>query len=180
MTTYKTRCGGTIHISPRTKNHLRAHPEVFNHLQSATEKISLPTDAQKYEGEIDLGRVIGRSGVARTPPLEVGDKALFAFRTNRKLPSRVAPAGKVGEETTKIVVLARPGAIEKQYDLITSWIGTLAKKEPWDPSITSPEEFRECLIFWRSFAFVHDPDVMGRVFESSWSKILAGSRYPSL
>jgi hypothetical protein len=176
MTTYKTRCGGTIHISPRAKNHLQAHPEVLDLLQSAIKKISLPTIDQNYEGEIDLGRVIGRSGVVNTTLLGLEDQALFACRRNRAMPSRVAPAGKVGEETTKIVVLARASGKGKHYELITSWIGTLAKKEPWDRSITSPEEFRECLAFWSSHALVHDPDVMGPAFESSWSEVLSNSR----
>lgn len=180
MTKYATKCGGTIFISRQAESHLQAHPEVLGLLQGAIKKISLPANAQKYEGEIDMGKLIGRTGVVSATPLEVGDQALFAYRTNRNLPSRVAPIGKIGEETTKIVVIARPSATERQYDLITSWIGTLAKKEPWDRSISGQEEFKACLTFWSSFALLHDPVVMGPVFESSWKKILTGSKSPFL
>lgn len=177
MATYVTKCGGIINVSPRVKNHLQAHPQVFDLLRKAVELISLPTSMQKYEGEIDFGRVIGRSGVTRTPLLGFADYTCFAVRKNRTMPSRVAPLGQVGEETTKMVVLARPTAVEKQYDLITAWIGTVAKKEPWDPSITSSDEFSDCLRFWSSHALVYDPDVMTPVVLSSWADVLVSSKW---
>ena len=172
MTTYKTRCGGIMHITQKAKSHLQAHPEVLSFLQNGIERISLPKDGQKYEGEIDFGRVIGRSGLTRTSPLGVGNQADFTVRKGRTLPSRVVSTNQIGEETTKIVVVARPTFEEKHYELITSWMGPLAKKEPWDPSIKTIEEFRESLKFWTSFALVYKPQVMGPIWTSTCMKIL--------
>lgn len=180
MTTYKTGCGGTINISAKAVNHLLAHPEVFDRLESAIGKISLPPIPKKHEWEIDFGQIIGRAGVMNTSTLKLTDEALFAIRENRTMPSRVAPIGYVGEETQKMVVIARPSTMLKQYELVTSWIGTLSKKEPWDPSIRSAEEFNDCMTYWRSTALIHDPNVMGPAFKSSWAEILRGNQYLQL
>jgi hypothetical protein len=119
-----------------------------------------------------MGCVIGCGGVVKTDPIKISDRALFATRSNRKFASRVAPAGAVGTESTTIVVIAKPAAAEAHYELITAWIGILAKKEPWDSSIASQDEFDDCLQFWSTTALVFDPATMGAVSESSWEEIL--------
>jgi hypothetical protein len=86
MTIYETNCGGKIEISPESKNHLQAHPEVLSLLQSAIGQISLPLDNKKYAAEIDFRRIIGRAGVTKTSPLKEEDQALFAVRKGRKRP----------------------------------------------------------------------------------------------
>ncbi|MBI4088893.1 hypothetical protein HY415_02250 [Candidatus Kaiserbacteria bacterium] len=79
----------------------------------------------------------------------------------------------VGEETTKVAILASPSRQEAgTYVLVTAWVGTLARKEPWDPMIRSQEEYQECLRFWCSNALVWDPAVMSEPFESSWDEVL--------
>lgn len=172
MIQYKTACGGTINLSHQAQVHLNAHPDVLTHLHAAIGQLHLPTTPRKIEEEIDIGQIIGRSGVIKTEPLQIGERALFSLRMNRTVPSRVAKVGELGEETSKIVVVARPSRTENQYDLITSWIGTLAKKEPWDKSIADGTEFEECLGFWRTTALVYDPRIMGPAIESSWKDVL--------
>lgn len=172
MNQYRTACNGAINISHQAKRHLDAHPNVVDYLHAAIGKLHLPIHREKFESEIDMGRPIGRAGVIKTVPIQVGDRALFALRANRKLPSRVANAGELGEKTSRIVVVARPSLTENQYDLITAWIGTLAKKEPWDRSIAERGDFHESLRFWSSTALEYDPAVMGPVFESSWKEVL--------
>jgi len=173
MNQFTTACGGTINIPQQAKNHLEAHPNVLEHLHEAIAKIHLPVARKKIECEIDLERLIGRSGVVKTVPLQNGERARFALRANRKQPSRVADAGDVGDETSRIVVIARPSHVGAQYDLITAWIGTLARKEPWDASISERKEFIECSNYWSSTALVYDPATMGPVFESSWAEVLS-------
>lgn len=172
MNQYRTACNGAINISQQAKHHLDAHPNVVEHLHAAIGKIHLPIHRKKFETEIDMGTFIGRAGVVKTAPIQIEDRALFALRTNRKLPSRVANAGELGDKTSRIVVVARPSLMENQYDLITAWIGTLAKKEPWDGSISERGDFHESLRFWSSTALVYDPAVMRPVFESSWKEVL--------
>ena len=116
---------------------------------------------------------MGRAGLVKTAPIKIEDRALFALRANRKLPSRVANVGELGQETSRIVVVAKPSPIDGQYDLITAWIGKLAEKEPWDRNISGRREFEDCLNFWCCSALVYDPALMWPVFESSWKDILS-------
>lgn len=173
MIQHKTKCNGVVNVPSQVEQHLNAHPNVVEHLSAAIGKIRLPTSQKKFECEIEMDRIIGRAGIVKTGPLQIGERALFSLRANRKLPSRVANVGKLGEETSRIVVVARPSLIENQYDLITAWIGTLARKEPWDRNISGRREFENCVNFWCCSALVYDPALMGPVFESSWRDILS-------
>ena len=166
-----TACGGNIVVPNKTEKHLLAHPEVQKILAEAIGKISLPNGAF-LATEVEMGRVVGLSGCVKVPWIELSDKAFFAQRIEREKPTRVLP-GAEGKETTKVVILAFPDRRDKRtYVLITSWIGTLAPKEPWDANIRSKEELQESLDFWSSHALVYDHEVMGPVFESTWDEVL--------
>lgn len=166
----RTACGGFILIPPKVEDHLKAHPEVSKILPEAISRIKLPS-AGFLSIEVELGRVIGKKTRVDTPLCDVDSKILFAKRIDRDKPSRAAPSGSVSEDTTKIVVLARPSD-SRTYILVSSWIGLLARKEPWDKTIANHEEFQECLGFWCSNALIHDPAVMGDIFESTWRDVL--------
>jgi hypothetical protein len=168
----KTACGGIIHISQQAQHHLKAHPDVVEHLHTAICKVRLPSVPKEITEVIDVGKIIGRRSIVETAPLKIEERALFSIRANRALPSRVSKAVEYGENTSKIVVIARPSLIENQYELVTAWIGILAMKEPGDKSIADPSEFQECLRFWSANAIVYDASCMGPVFESSWQDVL--------
>lgn len=167
----KTACGGTIVVPPKTENHLRAHPEVIQILSEAIGRVRLPEDRSFLATEVEMGQVVGRSGCVITLPIGTDEKAFFALRIGREKPSRVVP-GIEGKETTKVVILAFPSKDSRDYVLITSFVGSLAPKEPWDQNIRSQAEREESLDFWCSNALVYDPEVMGPYFESTWAEIL--------
>jgi len=134
-------------------------------------KVSLPRNDEFLATEVEMDRVVGFSGCVKALRVETSDQAFFAQRIGRDKPSRVI-VGK-GETTTKVVVLAFPAKEEAgKYILVTSFIGSLAPKEPWDSNIHSKREFQESIDFWTSHALVHDPAVMGPVFESTWDEVL--------
>lgn len=172
---YKTACGGYLTISACVHSHLLAHPDVIAHLPEAASKLHLPSDGTKLECEVPMGRVIGRAGVVKTPLIQTHDRALFALRNNRKFPSRVSPPGAVGDESTTVVVIAKPRACQDEYELITAWVGALARKEPWDPHISTGEEFEGCLRFWSTTALVFDAATMAPAVESNWAEVLASA-----
>ncbi len=172
MKKYVTACGGAIVVPRKAEEHLRAHPEVREILAEAIGKVSLPRDGGFLAIEVEMGRVVGLSGCMEALRIKVDDQAYFAQRIGRDKPTRVLPGAR-GVETTKVVVLAFPARGEAgTYVLVSSWVGTLAPKEPWDANIRSQEEFQESLDFWCSHALVHDSEVMGPVFESTWEEIL--------
>lgn len=167
----KTMCGGTIIVPPKTQDHLRAHPEVACLLPEAIGRIALPLDGSFLAVEVEMNRVVGRSGCIQKPPVGLNDRTLFAQRIGRERPSRVIL--EQGPETTKVVVLAFASREDtRTYVLVTSFVGQLAPKEPWDRNIRSEKERQESLDFWCSHALTHDPEVMGPVFESTWAEVL--------
>lgn len=178
MLEYRTSCGGTIRVLPKTVEHLKAHPEVTVFLNEAIGLLSLPRRPAKLESVIDLGKAIGRSNLLPTPAVAYDEAAMFAMRHGRRSASRVVEPNNVGPTCSTIVVIAKPTPIPETYDLLTSWIGKLACKEPWDLSIRSEEERNKCLAFWRSHALIHDSKTMSKMFQSSWQKILSESREP--
>lgn len=175
LSKYKTACNGYLTISARVQSHLLAHPDVIARLPEAASKLHLPSDGMKLECEVPMGRVIGLAGVVTTPPIQTHDRALFALRNNRKFPSRVAPLGAVGDESSTVVLIAKPGIHQGQYELITAWVGALARKEPWDPHISSREEFEDCLRFWSTTALVFNAATMAPAVESNWAEVLASA-----
>lgn len=173
---HRTACGRFLNIGPRAQMHLAAHPDVLAHLPEAISKTHLPTDGLMLEREVPMGRVIGRGGLVKTPPIGMDSEALFALRHNRKFPSRIAPLGAVGAESSTVVLIAKPSAsVLGEYELITAWIGVLARKEPWDPSISLREEFDECLRFWSTSALVFDDATMTSPIVSSWAEVLSAA-----
>lgn len=172
MKVYITACGGSIVVLPKAEDHLRAHPEVQTLLQEAIGRVRLPQDGSFLAVEAQMGRVVGRSGCVATPHIRFDDPASFALRTGREKPSRVVLDAE-GPETTKVVVLAFASKESRgQYVLVTSFVGELAPKEPWDRNIRSQEELQESLDFWCSHALAYDPSVMGEPFASTWRRVL--------
>ena len=162
-------------IPPKAAAHLIAHPEVKLVLPEAIRKTTLPENGF-LSAEVEMGRIVGKESKVSTPRCDLDTPIVFAQRLGRYMPSRVAPEGVAGENTTKVVVLAFPNrSADKSYILVTSWVGGLACKEPWDPMIATQAEYRECLKFWCSNALVHDPAVMGHRFESTWRNVLENS-----
>lgn len=169
---YKTACGGTIVVPSKAQEHLRVHPEVHGLLQEAVGRLALPEDGRFLAVAVEMGRVVGKSGCAETPCVGPDDPAFFALRVGRDKPSRVT-LGVQGPDMTKVVVLAfasRESA--RTYVLVTSFVGELAPKEPWDRNIRSQGEFQKSLDFWSSHALVHDPAVMAEPFQSTWNQVL--------
>jgi hypothetical protein len=171
MRKFKTFCGGTIVVPRKAEDHLRAHPNVDLLMPESIARVQLPRNGAFLSAEVEIGRVVGRSGCVQTPPITQSDRVLFAQRIGRDHPSRVIVGE--GEKTTKVVVLAFASHEEADtYVLVTSWVGSLAPKEPWDSNIRKDEEYQECLRFWCANALVWDPSVMSEPFKSSWEEIL--------
>ncbi len=166
---YRTKCGGVLVLPPKTKEHLVAHPEVGNLLEEAAGLLELPRDGSFLARAVEFGRVVGRSGCVPAPVIGPGGKATFALRAGRRKASRVA-VGVEGPEASTVVVLAFAAKEARTYVLITSFVGALAPKEPWDASPGSERE--DSLVFWGQNALVHDPSVMGEPFEASWQEII--------
>lgn len=169
---FKTKNGGTIVVPRKAQSHLLAHPGIMEILPEVISKIILPGDGLFMAKEVEMCRIIGQSGCVKTPEIGFDEKTHFALRLERDKPSRVVLDAEC-QDTTKVTVLAFPSRDDIGiYILVTSFVGPLAPKEPWDRSIQSESEFQYCLEFWSTNALIYDPEVMGPVLESSWKKVL--------
>lgn len=172
MGQFPAACGSFVEVTEKSTQHLEAHPEVASILVAAI-NLAVIGDRPFAEIEVDMGRVIGRKNLVAMTACSPHANAEFAIRKGRSLPSRVVTGVTEGDETSSVVIIvkwARPG----HYVLITSWIGNLAQKEPWDNNIHGEAHFGRCLQFWCANALIHDPEVMGPVFRSSWVEVLQG------
>jgi hypothetical protein len=169
---YRAACGGRIIVPRKTADHLRAHPEVVEHLGDAIARVQLPDGGAFLRVAVEMGRLVGPSGLVETAPIAVNELALFAHRIGRDFASRVV-VGEQGPEVSTIAVLAFADKADfSTYVLITAFVGDLAPREPWDPNFESETERTEALEFWSSHALVWDSDVMSAPFESTWAEIL--------
>jgi hypothetical protein len=171
---YRGACGSIVTISEKARRHLEGHLNVIQLLPEAIQKTWV-SSSPIPEIEVDMGRIIGRTNLVDTLAADPSTPMQFALRKGRILPSRVTSEVAAGQETDKLVLVARKQH-PRTYQLVTSWIGSLARKEPWDYSIRSAHEFEECLRFWCSNALLHDSETMGPMFESSWTEVLRNCR----
>ncbi len=171
---YRGACGSIVTIPEKARRHLEAHPKVIQLLPEAIRKTWV-SQSSTPEIEVDMGRIIGRTNLVDMSVANPSTPMQFALRKGRYLPSRVTNEVAVGQETHKLVLVARKQH-SRTYQLVTSWIGSLARKEPWDHSIRSEHEFEECLGFWCSKALLYDPETMGPMFESTWTEVLKDRR----
>lgn len=178
--TLRKTCGNTIEVTPRCSEHLSAHPDLEKILVAVLLKVKL-TDSPFLEQEVDMGEIVGQSSRVATPAFSPQDEMMFAHRLNRFGASRVIEQSQLGDETSIVSVIlkrVRPS----HFHLITAWVGTLARKEPWDPTISSECERQKCLEFWCQNALIYDPKVMGPIYKSTWSAELekVDIRFPLL
>jgi len=171
----QTQCGGTVLVPETTQDHLRAHPEMeesdWSLLREVIDKVTLPRHGL-LETEVEMSRIVGKSGRVSTTLIHWTDKTTFAQRIGRDKPSRVVISEK--SDCTTVVVIAKPTGVDGEYELATAWIGTRAPLEPWDSKLVDDKEYYASLGFWCREAIIYDPTVMGQVFTSTWKEVIEG------
>lgn len=167
-----TACGRTIIINAETRSHLQAHGAILPLLEEVASLITLPSNDNFYRQELCLHRIIGQNGCVATRKITASTPSIFALRTGRHLPSRVAVGFKpVDCDTVSVLAACRQG----QWHLITAYIGNLAPREPHDPYFRNhPEALPEALDFWCSHALVYEAD-WSNLFVSNWEMIMKDS-----
>jgi len=139
-----------IIITAAGRRHLLAHPEVTDDLlQEAWAKVE--TEGLRFvRVQVNLNRVIGRSGCMET---DNNSDTFWAYRPGRAIPSRFV-VGQGREVTTLVVIACRPDG--EDWQLVTAYIGEFAPMELHDPywggSWATVKERIEAKEFWGSHA----------------------------
>ena len=170
-TLFKTKCGGSIHLTDSVKEHLEAHPGILGLIPVIASRVILPIDGSRLTCQISLKRVVGQSSLIETQKIGLSETAWFAIRKNRMKASRIVPD--VASVDTEIVSIVANPVEKNSYELVTAWFGAMAPKEPWDPDLMDdPSAYEESINFWCRHALVHDLAVMDEPFESTWEDIV--------
>ena len=179
QTLLETATGSSLHVTSAARDHLKAHPTVWDVLGEAVAQVTLPELDNVCAFEIDLGRPLARATLLPAPPIDLDMPASFAVRVNREHPSRVTEETATTWDSTVVVWVRRSDAAAP-FELATAFIGRLGPLEPWDPHLKSQADFQVALDFWCRHALVHDGQVMQPVFTSSWGEILREAQSPFL
>jgi len=169
-TSFETVDGATINIPEDTVCHLQAHPDVWDVIEEAILKVDTKGE-DLVLAEVDLGRVVGRSGAVKldSTPLSMTNKLQFAKRIGRTNWSRVATTTD-GPEVSTVVVIAKK-EVDGQYSLLTSYIGWLSEREPSDPNLLVGD-VPPTLEWWKDYALVYDQSTFGEVVEMTWPEAI--------
>ena len=170
-TLFKTKCGGSIHLTDSVKEHLEAHPGILGLIPVIASRVILPIDGGRLTCQISLERVVGQSSLIDTQKIGLSETAWFAIRKNRMKESRIVPDA-APLDTEKVSIVANP--IEKNtYELVTAWFGSYAPKEPWDLDLADDSSaYEESIEFWCRHALIHEPELMEQPFKSTWQDII--------
>lgn len=172
---YKTANGVIVYVDDLTLEKLQAHPDVHELLPEAFSKLEINENLEATKENVNMGRVVGKSGIVDTPDVELNTKTHFAIRTQRKFPSHISNSGKGKPCETVAMSLKK---IDDKWALVTAFIGVSSPSEPFyyfdqDSWMYKDErQFKISLDFWMKHALVFEEGVTGNVYESTWAEEL--------
>lgn len=140
----KSADGYEIHID---KAHMQQHQTVLPLLEEVIPNLTIG-EQKVLKTEIDMGRVVG---VTDCVPTTQWDDIVFAQRVGRPGKTRFTTNRKQPECNHITVVIRRFG---EKIKLLTAYIGRVAEREPFDPSIRSGAELMRSKHFWDNHALV--------------------------
>lgn len=163
-----------ISVNKEAEAHLEAHPDVWGLLPEAVSKINISETKTRADGvleiEIDMGRIVGVSGLVEAPLVEIGGITLFSYRKNHSHPSRIVRQD--GQPCDTITISAILNNDSDEWNLLTAYIGYICPEEPFYVGDQESEKFKVSLKFWSTHALAYDQEIMAEPFESTWEKEL--------
>ena len=89
------------------------------------------------------------------------DKIVMVYRKGR-LGKTPMVRGRTPKECNSVIVIAKKKneMSNSDYQLLTAYVGELAEKEPWDPTIEDESERKRCEEFWNSHALIYNADLI--------------------
>lgn len=163
---FQSKCGKKVIVSDQTQKHLEAHPEAMALLEEAIGMVTMPESGGFLLTTIDMGRIVGLNGCL---PVVDNGQMYFAFRKGRDVPSHVL-VGIEKQPTSLFTVIAGISDDGTSWQLYTSFPGPSAPREPHDPGVIDNNAAE--IEFWTQNGLVHDENVMGPAFVSSWADVL--------
>lgn len=127
--------------------HMKAHESVLPLLEQVIPNMVV-ADQVVVKTSIDMGQIIGLTDCVETTQY---DEIVYAKRPGRPGKTRFVMNRKQQPCSHVTVIMKRIG---DHFRLLTSFIGHVAEKEPFDKSIRTDEEFMQSKHFWDRHALV--------------------------
>lgn len=164
-----------VMVDKAGESHLVSHPDVIKFLPEAISKFNVKESKIREDGvivaEVNLGRIIGKTGLIKTNAIKMDEETLFSYRHDHSYPTRVVKGE--GEDCDTITLAVKPE--NNKWALLTAYLGYICPDEPFYIKDHSSAEFKESLNFWSTHALAYDPAVMQEPFTSTWRKESAAS-----
>lgn len=145
----RSASGLVVHVN--NLNHLQQHADVLPHLEAAVNALGQLQDQRRFvEIDVDLGQTIGMTYRVETND---GDDVYYEVRPGRGWPSRFV-RGKQPTASSHVTLILKRTKKENNYVLITAFIGTVACREPGDPSLRDLESRQKAEEFWSKHALI--------------------------
>jgi hypothetical protein len=170
-----TANGEVVHVDEKTLSKLKAHPDVLEFLPETFSKFKVSERSGLIKESINLGRIIGKSGLVDTPEIELNTKTQFAYRTERKYPSHISTMGE-GKSCETVAISIKK--VENTWELATAFIGVNSPSEPFyyfdkeSRFYKDENQLHISLDFWMKHALMYEEGVTGDVYESTWAEEL--------
>lgn len=143
-------------------SHLDEHADARPLVEEALSKIT-PTAEELEDGNgffvrtVEMGRIVGTSSCVATSD---SDDVVYAMRVkNDGSPARAGftrfVRGREPVDSTKMAVLAYRHSSGEFWVLVTSWVGRVAEKEPWD-NTHDDDSYAAAVEFWSAQALCFD------------------------
>lgn len=143
-----------IKVYDRNDGHNDVHPVPQAILEEALLHIS--TCENFVKETINFNRVIGQTTCVS---VDSTDNIVMAYRKGRKGPTPLV-LGREPEDCTSLVVILKK-CDDEDYILVTTFIGILSEREPWDPAIIPDSaEHQRAITFWNTHALVYDQSIV--------------------
>lgn len=145
----------------KKESHLDEHSDVTKELLiEALQKFDmdkLKTSEGNCVQQIDMGRVIGKATCVVTTDKD----QIFYVRRKNRVGETPTVLNREPADCRNLVIIIKTQ--NGKYTIRTAYIGNIAPREPWTPSLLekgTPEEIEESNRFWSNHALIYDSSVV--------------------
>lgn len=150
-------CANGAKVFERADGHCDVHPVDDTLLKEALSKI---TPSGNFAKElVSFDRVIGKSTCVT---VDETDTIVMAYRKGRLGPTPMVLNRNPSDCSTLVVILKK--IVNDEYIIVTTFIGGLSEREPWDPAIKpGSAERQKAEAFWSTHALIYDESIIVKI-----------------
>ena len=107
--------------------------------------------------EIKFPRPIGYNTCVKITP---EDDVIMVYRKGREGKTPMVKGRKPELSNILTIIIRRSREEAKNYILLTAYVGGGSTREPWDRTIRSEDERKQCEEYWSNHALIYNPNLI--------------------